>query len=185
MGKLSKREKGLLVVLVIAVAGLLYYNFILKDFIETYGNIGTQIKDTETKIQDLRLKKSSITMIDEKIDDLSAECQVDSDRVLDFIDRPKIIMALNKTISPYGDNINYQFPMTYVTLQDNFVTTAEISFKSTVEDFEKILNSLRNLEYINKITNASVSSVDPVSGNSDIRMEVEILTKDIYPPVLD
>ncbi|MDD2393745.1 MAG: hypothetical protein PHV88_06780, partial [Eubacteriales bacterium] len=77
MSKLSKREKGLLIVLLIALTGMIYYNFVLKDFISEYTSVNAEIADTQVRISDSKQKETSIRMVDEKLEQLHME--IDND----------------------------------------------------------------------------------------------------------
>ncbi len=183
MSKLSKREKGLLVILLITVAGVIYYSFVLKDFLSDYRNLDLQITNTRNMIQDYKLKNTSVKMIDDNLDKLHEEIDGNLDKVLEGIDRPEILRMLSRKFSVLDEQPFYRFPAGYITLKENYIVTVEADFIASEEQFMNILNSFKKAEYVNRILSASYISGDSSADKGSARIDIEILTRGLIPPV--
>ncbi|MHB1454466.1 MAG: hypothetical protein ACYCYM_11005 [Saccharofermentanales bacterium] len=181
MTNLSKREITLLLVLFIAISGAVYYNFVLKPYLADKESMNIEMTDAKTAISDAKMKKATIRSVDAKI----AVIQTDMDQklatVLDSIDRPAIIVLLNKTIYPEAKNSTITFAPEYTELGSNYITTADITFQCTAAEFATILTRLRTNIPISRVAASTLTALADGSVNYDATITLEILTKSITP----
>ena len=181
MTKLSKREKTLLIILLIALCGALYYNFVLKTYLAKNEEINIKINDTRTALNDSKLKAASILLVDQKMKLINDEMASKFEKVLDSIDRPAIIVMMDKVLLPQATNISFGFSPAYQELKSNYITTVEVSFQCTQDGFFQILSKLRTAEYVNRVITSSLKISDPNTGVCEGSISVDVLTKSIIP----
>ena len=181
MTNLSKREGVMVIVLSIAICGALYYNLVFKPFLAKNEEISTRITDTQTTLNDFKVKKASIIAVDKKLLVINTEMGENLERVLDSIDNPGIIVMLNKILPPIANTITLGFSPSYKDLGNSYITTVETSFLCNQEGFRQILENLSKSEYENRVINSYLKVVDPVTNSCEARISIEILTKSIIP----
>ena len=181
MTKLSKRETTLLVLLLIALCGALYYNFITKPYFAKRVDIVVKTSEVRASINDSKAKFASILMLDKNIKDIQDKMGQKFSKVLDSIDRPAIIVMLGKTLRPQATNITLGFPSSYQDLKSNYITTVETTFQCTQDGFRQILSNLATAAYINRVVTASLILTDPESGICSASASIEILTSSVLP----
>ncbi|MFA6736673.1 MAG: hypothetical protein WCR87_07125 [Saccharofermentanales bacterium] len=181
MSKLSKREKGLLIVLLIALTGMIYYNFVLKDFISEYTLVNAEIADTQVRISDSKQKETSIRMVDEKLEQLHMEIDNDLNKVLGWVNRPEIIRMLDSAMAGIVSDPSYYFPAGYITLPGNHITTVEVVFNGTEDQTRNVLKALGRTDYVNRVLIAEFRYTNNEEGSGSARLEIEILTRDLLP----
>lgn len=181
MSKLSARERNLIIVLGVAIVLMLYYTFVLKNFIAEYNDISMQIDNMGAQIDDARMKRASIRMIDEKTQEINEQISADIPRVIDSIDRAEILKMIHEAVIDFTDEIEYVFPMSYVSLKSSYITKAEITFKCPADDCLNVFRALRESKYMNRTITAYINTFDEETGMSDVTIEVEILAKNPLP----
>jgi hypothetical protein len=181
MSKLSKRETTLLVILIIALCGALYYNFVFKSYLATSSDIDVEKIDVSQSVSDLKMKYASIQMLDKNIKAIQDEMAPKFETVLESIDRPSIIVMLEKCLYPQATNVTYQFSPSYDNLNSNFITSVQVSFQCTPQGFRQILMNLRSADHVNRVLSSSLVLADPVTTESDASITIEILTKSVLP----
>ena len=181
MTNLTKREVGLLVVLFIAISIAVYYNFVLRPYLDNKDAIDIEMTDSRTAINEAKLKKASIKMIDDKMAVIQTDMDQKLDTVLDSIDRPAIIVLLSKTIYPEATESTITFSPAYTELGSNYITTADISFHCTAEEFTTILTRLRTNIPISRVATSTLTVLEDGSGDYDAMIILEILTRSITP----
>ncbi len=179
MTNLSKREIGLLVVLILAICGGVYYNFVLTPYFNSSADIDLKITDARSKLNDLKLKKASITMVDKKIADINKTIGQGLEHVLGSIDNAAIIVMLGKTLPPEAKETNIGFSSSYQDLKSSYITTVDISFTCTQDGFNKILDNLKNAQYINRVVVSSLNVSD--TNGWEGKISIEILAKTVTP----
>lgn len=185
MTKLSKREFVLLVILFIAISGAAYYNFVLRPYYAASDEIDVQTAECQTAINDAIAKKTAIDLTDTKIKAIEDEMSNKLKNVLDSIDRPAIIVLLNKTLAPKATEIIYAFSPAYQELESNYITTVEISCKCTQGDFLGILADLRAAKPITRVLVSSIRVVDSTTDICDTTITLDVLTTSITPTNTD
>lgn len=181
MTKLSKREIVLVIILFIAISCAVYYNFVFNPYLVKSDEITIKMSDTQTKLNDYKLKKASTKTVNSKMEVIKADLGSKLNRVLDSIDNPAIIVMLRKTLPPSATSTILGFSPTYQDLKNNYVTTVEVSFKCNQEGFVKVLTNLSTADYVNRVINSSLTVTDPLTNACDARISIEILTKSITP----
>ncbi len=181
MTKLSKRESVLLVLLLIALCGALYYNFILKPYLAKSVDIALKTGEVRVSISDSKAKSAATALLDKSIKDIQDKMGQKFEKVLDSIDRPAIIVMLSKTMRPHASNITLGFPPSYQDLKSNYITTVETTFQSTEDGFQRILTNLETAAYINRVIKASLILTDPEAGICSASVSIEILTSSVLP----
>lgn len=185
MTNLSKREVVLLGVLFIAVCGALYFNFIFRPYLDKSDALGVEIEDCRTQINDSKLKKASIAMIDQKMDVIETEMKDKLKNVLDSIDNPAIIVMLNKNVAPLATNVTYSFSSTYKELGSNYITSVEVSFDSTEAKLLTILTNLRKATPVTRVETSAINVTDPATGVCKVTITVEYITASVTPTKTD
>ena len=181
MTKLSKREITLLILLVIALCGALYYNFVLKAFFNQTAIINAEMIEVTKTINDSKAKSASILTLDKSIKTIQDEMTAKFRPVLDSIDRPAIIVMLNKNLASQAANITYQFSPTFQDLKSNYITTVQATFQCTQAGFTQILLNLKAAEYVNRVITASYAVADPNTDSCEASVAIEILTGSLQP----
>lgn len=181
MSNLSKREIGLLVVLLIAVCIAIYYNFVLKPYFADSEALRIETNDCRSAINDAKLKKASILKIDQDMKAIQTDMDQKLSNVLDSIDRPAMIVLLSKTLLPYVTSSTITFSPVYQELGSNYITTIEASFQCTNEGFIRILSNLRTAKPITRVVTSSIKLFDGTNGNCDAKIMIEIITSSIIP----
>ncbi len=182
MSRLSKREKVLLVLLLVALAGLLYYNFVLKSFIEDNNALNLEIESKQALIQDYKLKDASVKMIDERLAKLHEETDDILGRVLTGIDRSEILKMLGEAVGSVCNDPDYLFIPGYVTVKESSITTVEVTFTCSENQLRTILRNLQNTRYVNRVTTAAFGISDRVNGTGTARIDIELLAHGTIPP---
>ena len=181
MTKLSKRETTLLVILLIALCGALYYNFVLKTYFAKSANIVLKTGEVMASLNDSKAKTASIMMLDKNIKEMQDAMAQKSATVLDSIDRPAIIVMLDKILLPQATNITLGFSSAYQDLKSNYITTVEVTFQCTGQEFRQILTKLKAATYVNRVVASSLMIVDPASDTCNAAISIEILTSSVKP----
>lgn len=185
MSKLSKREIVMLTVLIIAIISAGYYNFIFKPFQADAEEISLKINETKSTLSDLKLKKATIKMIDEKIVNINNEMKQKFDHMLYSIDNAAILVMLNKTLPPFATLSDITFASEYQDLKFCYITTINVTFKCDRAGFIKVLTNINNADYVNRIIGSKLSITDPASGACDASVSIEILAKSLIPTKID
>ncbi len=181
MTKLSKREVTLLIILVIALCGALYYNFVLKPYLAKNVTISTKTIEVNKSLNDFKAKSNAILALEANIKAIEDEMAPKFKTVLDSIDRPAIIVMLDKNLQPQATNITLQFSPAYEDLKSNYITTVEASFQCTQEGFKQILSNLKTAAYVNRVIKSSLTIADPNTDSCNASISIEILTVAVLP----
>lgn len=181
MNNLSKREIVLLSILFVAILGAVYYNFVLKPFLADREEINMQIDDCQTAISNAKMKTAAIASVEKQMEDINAAMGDKLANVLDSIDRPAIIVLLEKTIYPEAENSTLSFSPDYRELGSNYITTVTASFSCTGKEFLQILTKLRTNIPISRVVESSLRIVNEATGECEASITIEVLTTSIVP----
>ncbi|MHB8962685.1 MAG: hypothetical protein ACYC5K_05980 [Saccharofermentanales bacterium] len=181
MTSLTKREVTLLVVLFIAISGAIYYNFVLKPYLADKEAMDIEMTDSRTAINEAKLKKASIKMVEDKMAVIQEDMDQKLATVLDSIDRPAIIVLLDKTLFPEASNSVFTFLPDYQELGSNYITTAEITFDCTPDEFLEILSRLRAAIPVSRVATSSLRKLEDDTGDFEAMITLEVLTRSITP----
>lgn len=181
MTKLSKREINLLAILLIALCGALYYNFVLKSYFTKSAAMVVKTSEVRTSINDSKAKSASILMLDKNIKEIQDTMAQKFSTVLDSIDRPAIIVMLDKSLLPQATSVTLGFDPSYQDLKSNYITSVEATFQCTEEGFRQILTKLKTAAYVNRVVASSLLVTDPASDMCNASISIEILTSSVLP----
>lgn len=156
--KLSKRERFLLIFVIILALGVVYYFYCLNPFMNEMKEIKNDIQSKELQLQTLKTQDSALQVLDKQIADLKQQNGDILKKIPTGFSQPELLYFLQKAV---GENarktsFNFELPVDLVKL-DN--TKATLSFFTDYTKLKKLLTALKESRFNNRILSLTVSTV--------------------------
>lgn len=150
--KISNREKSMLVVLLMLIIGVGYYNFVYVDHVAKLDELKAQEQElkikkeaVETAIANMEVNSASVAMLQEQI-------AAESESLYPDILQEKIILELNKLIDDSGITANISFTeVTTAPIESYFTNSGEEESTSSSSSLEEMAEDIREKNELGEV----------------------------------
>lgn len=146
--KLTKREKVLLVILIIAVIGALYYSFFLKSYLEEMSELKDNISRLNSSVMQYESKSGMLEAMESKVSELEKDVNeyVEENLAMGY-DPAKILIYLQELLT--GDGAEQMILELGEPVEDKFYYAVDIRVNFTAEysNAKKIIDKIENSQY--------------------------------------
>jgi type IV pilus assembly protein PilO len=137
--RINKREKILLLVLVIAVLGYLFYNFIYLSNEEKIASLEAELEVKNTQVDELMKSIEDSRELNEKFKELNFEISDMSKIYLPDLDQGKLILFIDKKIDEYNiETSNISFTNDSVITINKEQSSNEAGYRYRLEELKDI-----------------------------------------------
>jgi type IV pilus assembly protein PilO len=137
--RINKREKILLLVLVIAVLGYLFYNFIYLSNEEKIANLEAELEVKNTQVNELMQSIEESKNLNSKFKELNFEISDMSKIYLPDLDQGKLILFIDKKIDEYNiETSNISFTNDSVITINKEQSSNEAGYRYRLEELKDI-----------------------------------------------
>jgi len=183
---ISKREKTLLVAVVVAAAIAGFYLLFYQPLITRTEQVFALVESEQSEIQNLLLKEQENKTMLEEIAKIENEIDVVVGALPKADDEPGLIIHLHHMFAPYDGKNSLQIGDPIVHSEFSEVAVG-LSFEGTYDAFNALLKALENSTYVNRLTSFSVSetqTVIDVQAENVVQPEIEAQTEiDAQPEI--
>jgi len=175
---ISKREKTLLVAVVVAAAIAGFYLLFYQPLITRTEQVFALVESEQSEIQNLLLKEQENKTMLEEIAKIENEIDVVVGALPKADDEPGLIIHLHHMFAPYDGKNSLQIGDPIVHSEFSEVAVG-LSFEGTYDAFNALLKALENSTYVNRLTSFSVSetqTVIDVQAENVVQPEIEAQT---------
>lgn len=145
--RINKREKILLLVLVIAVLGYLFYNFIYLSNEEKIANLEAELEVKNTQVNELMQSIEESKNLNSKFKELNFEISDMSKIYLPDLDQEKLIVFIDKKIEEYN------IETSNISFTDDSVITINKEQSSNEAGYRYRLEELKDIYFNNIVDN--------------------------------
>lgn len=153
--KLTRREKFLLILLLIVVIGAGYYSLFFRPFNEKLTSVQSEISDLKSKVSDYKMKSTAFSRLKEKVDELEQEVTtyLEENNIDSKYNAAVIIVYLEELFSKY--NVKQLEIGLAEPIEEQFYKSASlnISFSGSYENIKLVINELESGKFKQYITN--------------------------------
>lgn len=148
---MTKREKILIVFVLILAVVCVYYIYFLQPCLKEITDLNSQKDINESNIRTNEQIKLKIEELTQKISDDEKKISKFSDSIFSAIDQPDVIVYLYNTINKYGQKVITNFNSLTNAGQIK-VCSVSVTFNGTYNALKCILKELSEGEYLVKVT---------------------------------
>ena len=154
---ISKRERILIIVVVLLALLGAYYLYYLKPNMD-------EVSELNSDIENLQLQKSAhdqqttqAELLKSQIEDMDEQLALYGDSIAHSFDQPPVLVYLSDTINTYASKNLIQFDMTQQTGPiERYVIT--ITMTATYDGLKQVLSALEDSPYLIRISGMSIST---------------------------
>jgi septal ring factor EnvC (AmiA/AmiB activator) len=148
--KLSRREKILLILVVVLALGAVYYFYFLTPFTKEMTQIQSDIAQKQTEFSTLNMQNGQLKLLDKQIDDLKTQNKELLDKIPTGFDQADLLNFIYDLTKSKSDKTSYIFeqPVDYVKID---CQKATLTFNTNYGNLKEILNTLKTCRFNNRI----------------------------------
>ncbi|MDD3242711.1 MAG: hypothetical protein PHD32_03175 [Eubacteriales bacterium] len=181
MTKITKRETALLLVLLIAAAGFLYYQFFYVGFRTKLTAAQDELDRAKQTLQVLEQKEKIVQQQRSELEALQSSAQTTLSSVLPAFDQPLVLDELRRIAEPLCASYDLDFQIQSTPLEYGSVESVTLTAYTNYADLKLLLGDLAACPYVNRTVVASLSNneADPGQLGSDplyCQLQIEFLT---------
>ncbi len=158
--KVSKRERTLLVVVLMLALISAYYLLFLKPYLTEISELNIQLANNETQAQTYAQLKANVDNIDMEIDQKRAEIDEFSNEISTGFDQPPVLVYLEDTVGEHGQKNMFSFGISEQVGQ-MIISPVKITMVTTYDGLKGLISDLTDDEYIIKITSIEAIITSP------------------------
>lgn len=102
MGSLSKREKTMVMALIVLFIGFLYYRYALTPQLNKLANEKRALEVNQQKLEDLKLKEKQLEKMKSEVEKITAKADEVSSQIPDYNRIPELIVSLRDITNSSG-----------------------------------------------------------------------------------
>jgi len=158
---ISKREKTLLVAVLVAAAIAGFYLLFYQPLIIRTEQVFALVESEQSEIQNLLLKEQENKTMLEEIAKIENEIDAVVGALPKADDEPGLVIHLHHMFAPYDgiNSIQIGDPIVHPEFSE---VAVGLSFEGTYDAFNSLLKALENSTYVNRLTSFSVSETQTV-----------------------
>lgn len=186
---MTKREKTLIIIVLILAVFVVYYMFFLKPNIEELTALNNANDGKRISVSTNEQIQQNIGLIEDKIAEDKQLIAKFGDTVLSQFDQPDALVYLYNVISKYGQKITFNFQEATDTgnIKVNVVT---VTLNAKYDGLKSIVKSLNEGDYYVKVTGINATSDIPIEEPAVQTVEgaseaVQPIAAPTAPPVQD
>lgn len=184
--KVSKREKTLLITVLMLAIVCGYYLLFLKPYLTEMSDLTIQKANSETQVQTYTQLKKNVDQINDQIEEKKLEIIEYSNDILIGFDQPPVLVYLEEAVGRYAQKQMFLFlPPEYIGQMSS--SPVKVTMITTYDGLKGFIEEVSNSQYIITVSNiqASVASstepdsfteegVDDTSKNEPERLDTGI-----------
>jgi hypothetical protein len=158
---MTKREKILIVIVLVLAVFVIYYMFFLKPNIEELTALNNANDGKRISVTTNEQIQQNIGLIENKIAEDKQQLAQFGETVLSQFDQPDALVYLYNVISKYGQKITFNFQEATDTgnIKVNVVT---VTLNAKYDELKSIVKSLNEGDYYLKVTGINATSDIPI-----------------------
>jgi len=165
MTKMSPRERTLLIIFAVLLAGALYYLFFLSPLQTKTTQVAGEISDAEDNLDTAQIKLQKKKSMQDELDKIFADANGNPTKIPDYDNVQAVIKELNKILSE-----SEQYSLDFGDLEDsaNSIVRRPVGMNFSCSSYDavrSILEQLGSSEYRSLITDVSITNNQQTSQN--------------------
>lgn len=145
--KVSKREKTLLLVVLMLAIVCAYYLLFLKPYLTEISDLNIQKTNSETQVQTYTQLKKNVDLINDQIEEKRLEIVEYSNDILIGFDQPPVLVYLEETVGKYAQKNMFVFG-TPEFIGQMSTSPVKVTMLTTYEGLKDFIEEITNGEYI-------------------------------------
>lgn len=158
--KVSKREKTLLLIVLMLAIVCAYYLLFLKPYLTEISDLNIQKTNSETQVQTYTQLKKNVDLINEQIEEKRLEIVDYSNDILIGFDQPPVLVYLEETVGKYAQKNMFVFGIPEFIGQMS-TSPVKVTMLTTYDGLKGFIEEITNGEYI-----INVSSIQTMIASS-------------------
>lgn len=154
--KVSKREKTLLLIVLMLAIVCAYYLLFLKPYLSEISALNIQKSNSETQVQTYTQLKNNVDIINEQIEEKKLEIIDYRNDLLIGLDQPSVLVYLEKAVGKYAQKNMFVFGIPEFLGQMS-TSPVKVTMLTTYDGLKGFMNEISNGEYI-----INVSSIQAI-----------------------
>ncbi len=166
--KVSKREKTLLIVVLMLALVSAYYLLFLKPYLTEISDLNIQLANNETQVQTYAQLKANVDNIEKQIEEKRNEIDEFSHDISAGFDQPPVLVYLEDTVGRHGEKNMFVFGRSEQVGQ-MIISPVTITMVTTYDELKGFISDVTEGEYIVKVTSIQASVTSPIEeGNAEM-----------------
>ena len=158
---ITKREKKLIILVVILALFCVYYIYFLSPYLADVESLNKQKSSDQIQLSTQDQLQAEIDQLDLLIASNQADIAKYSEGISTGFDQPAILYYLEQTINQYAQKVMFSFESTSRFGQME-VCPVKVTMVGTYENLKKLLTALADGKYFVKITSLSASQTSTI-----------------------
>lgn len=151
---ISKREKTLIVMVLILAVLCVYYIFFLKPYMDDMSELTVQKETKQIQVDTSTQQKRQIEELDRKIAEKKADISSFSQDISQGLDQPPILVYLEKTVNEHAKKMMFSFERVKQVGQMT-ICPVNITMISSYDGLKKVLSAFSEGKYVIRVTELS------------------------------
>ena len=159
--KVSKREKTLLIIVLMLALICAYYLLFLKPYLTEINDLNIELANNETQAQTYAQLKVNVDNIDNQIEEKRNEIEEFSHDISTGFDQPPVLVYLEETVGYHGEKNMFVFG-TSEQVGQMIISPVKITMVTTYDELKGFISDVSEGEYIIKVTSIQASVTSPI-----------------------
>lgn len=164
--RLSKREKILLILVLLIGSAVAYYLLFLQPCLDEINKLNSQIISDQNLISTNKLLKKNIETVEQGIIDDENKMAEFGDSIKSAFDQPAVLVYLYETMNNYGKKVQINFSDSGALGQIK-LCKVYVSMVGTYDALKSVMEEFAGNEYFIKVTSLTAAIPNLSSGDSD------------------
>ena len=164
--KVSKRERTLLVIVLMLALVSAYYLLFLKPYLSEMSELNIELANSETQAQTYAQLKVNIDNIDAQIEQKRSEIDEFSHEIDAGFDQPPVLVYLEDTVGKHGQKNMFNFGLSEQVGQ-MIISPVTITMVTTYDGLKGFISDVTEGEYIIKITSIEAMVSAPMENTNE------------------
>lgn len=177
--KVSKREKTLLLIVLMLAIVCAYYLLFLKPYLTEISDLNIQKTNSETQVQTYTQLKKNVDLINEQIEEKRLEIVEYSNDILIGFDQPPVLVYLEETVGKYAQKNMFVFG-TPEFIGQMSTSPVKVTMLTTYDGLKDFIDEITNGEYI--INVSSIQTMIASNTQNGVQTEESNNDTDNEPP---
>lgn len=152
---ISKREKTLIIIVLLLAVLCMYYMFFLKPYMDEMNTLSTDMSSKEISVNTNEQIKSKLGNLEEDISEMESQIESYSGVTYGF-DQPSVLRYLADTINEYASKIMFRFE-DITQIGQLQVCNVTATMNGTYDGLKNVLKSINEGKYFIKVSGLTAS----------------------------
>lgn len=159
--KLKPRERVLLIILIVLIIGLLYYQFFLSGFLTQRAQVTAQSSEITQQLQLVNAKLDALPALEQEGLALKQQYELESQNVPPAVNEPDLMAFTARQVNDLGANYALTLQPTAPFADDTVIKAIQVTLNTNSENWLKILQRFADAPYKCRVLSAA-GAVQPL-----------------------